>query len=64
MYIYTIKDNDEPATGDFLAFLEANQQKFLKNTLNLEYKPVKPITPIHLQYGERYVFSWFCGVLS
>ena len=24
MYIYTIKDNDEPATGDVLAFLEAN----------------------------------------
>mgnify|MGYP003401168197 len=23
MYIYTIKDNDEPATGDLLAFLEA-----------------------------------------
>lgn len=24
MYIYTIKDNDEPATVDVLAFLEAN----------------------------------------
>ena len=24
MYIYTIKNNDEPATGDVLAFLEAN----------------------------------------
>ena len=24
MYIYTIKDNYEPATGDVLAFLEAN----------------------------------------
>lgn len=24
MYIYTIKDNDEPATGDALAFLKAN----------------------------------------
>lgn len=27
MYIYTIKDNDEPATGDVLAFLEANTTK-------------------------------------
>lgn len=27
MYIYTIKDNDESATGDFLAFLEANAEK-------------------------------------
>ena len=27
MYIYTIKDNDEPATGDVLAFLEANATK-------------------------------------
>ena len=27
MYIYTIKDNNEPATGDFLAFLEANATK-------------------------------------
>ena len=27
MYIYTIKDNDEPATGDILAFLEANAVK-------------------------------------
>ena len=27
MYIYTIKDNDEPATGDVLAFLEANAAK-------------------------------------
>ena len=27
MYIYTIKYNDEPATGDFLAFLEANATK-------------------------------------
>ena len=27
MYIYTIKDNDEPATGDVLAFLEANTVK-------------------------------------
>ena len=27
MCIYTIKDNDEPATGDFLAFLEANAVK-------------------------------------
>ena len=43
MYIYTIKDNDEPATGDFLAFLEANAVKFLKNTLNLEYKPINEI---------------------
>ena len=24
MYIYVIKDNDEPATGDVLAFLKAN----------------------------------------
>lgn len=24
MYIYAIKDNDEPTTGDVLAFLEAN----------------------------------------
>ena len=29
MYIYTIKDNDEPATGDVLAFLEANATKLL-----------------------------------
>lgn len=29
MYIYTIKDNDESATGDFLAFLEANATKLL-----------------------------------
>ena len=27
MYIYTIKDNDEPATGDVVAFLEANATK-------------------------------------
>ena len=27
MYIYTIKYNDEPATGDVLAFLEANATK-------------------------------------
>lgn len=27
MYIYTIKDNDEPATVDVLAFLEANATK-------------------------------------
>ena len=27
MYIYTIKDKDEPATGDVLAFLEANATK-------------------------------------
>ena len=27
MYIYTIKDNDEPAAGDFIAFLEANAEK-------------------------------------
>ena len=27
MYIYAIKDNDEPATGDALAFLEANATK-------------------------------------
>ena len=27
MYIYTIKDNDEPATGDVPAFLEANATK-------------------------------------
>lgn len=27
MYIYTIKDNDEPATGDVLAFLEPNATK-------------------------------------
>ena len=27
MYIYTIKDNDEPATGDILAVLEANATK-------------------------------------
>ena len=27
MYIYIIKDNDEPATGDALAFLEANATK-------------------------------------
>ena len=27
MYIYTIKDNDEPATGDALTFLEANTTK-------------------------------------
>ena len=27
MYIYAIKDNDEPETGDFLAFLEANATK-------------------------------------
>ena len=27
MYIYTIKDNDEPATGDVLAFLDANATK-------------------------------------
>ena len=27
MYIYTIKDNDEPATGYVLAFWEANATK-------------------------------------
>lgn len=27
MYIYTIKDNNEPATGNVLAFLEANATK-------------------------------------
>ena len=27
MYIYTIKYNDEPATGDVLAFLDANATK-------------------------------------
>ena len=27
MYIYTIKDNDEPATGNALEFLEANATK-------------------------------------
>ena len=27
MYIYTIKDNDDPATGDVLAFLDANATK-------------------------------------
>ena len=27
MYIYAIKDNDEPATGDVLSFLEANATK-------------------------------------
>ena len=27
MYIYTIKDNDEPAIRDVLAFLEANATK-------------------------------------
>ena len=27
MYIYTIKDNDEPATGDVLTFLETNAEK-------------------------------------
>ena len=27
MYIYTINDNDEPAIGDVLAFLEANATK-------------------------------------
>ena len=27
MYIYTIKDNDEPATVDVLAFFEANATK-------------------------------------
>ncbi len=27
MYIYTIKDNNESATGDVLAFLEANATK-------------------------------------
>ena len=27
MYIYTIKDNDESATGNLLAFLEANATK-------------------------------------
>lgn len=27
MYIYTIKDNDESATGDVLTFLEANAEK-------------------------------------
>lgn len=27
MYIYTIKDNDESATGDVFTFLEANVEK-------------------------------------
>ena len=27
MYTYTTKDNDEPATGDVLAFLEPNVTK-------------------------------------
>lgn len=27
MCVYTIKDNDEPAPGDVLAFLEANATK-------------------------------------
>ena len=27
MYIYTIKDNDEHATGNVIAFLEANATK-------------------------------------
>ena len=27
MYIYTIKDNDKPATGEVLAFLEDNATK-------------------------------------
>ena len=27
MYIYVIKDNDEPATSDVLEFLEANATK-------------------------------------
>ena len=27
MNIYTTKGNDEPATGDVLAFLEANAEK-------------------------------------
>ena len=27
MYIYAIKDNDEPATGDVLAFFEAKATK-------------------------------------
>ena len=27
MYIYAIKGNDEPATGDVLTFLEANATK-------------------------------------
>ena len=27
MYIYAIKDNDKPTTGDVLAFLEANATK-------------------------------------
>ena len=27
MYIYAIKDNDEPATSNVLAFLEANATK-------------------------------------
>ena len=27
MYIYIIKDNDKSATGDILAFLEANATK-------------------------------------
>ena len=49
MYIYTIKDNDESATGDFWKLM---QRKFLKNTLNLGYKPINEIiihTPISLQ---------------
>ena len=27
MYIYAIKDNDEPTTGNVLAFLESNATK-------------------------------------
>ena len=27
MYIYTIKDNDEPATGDVLAFFGSQRNK-------------------------------------
>ena len=27
MYIYAIKGNDEPATGDVLAFMEVNATK-------------------------------------
>ena len=30
MYIYTIKYNDEPATGDVLAFLEAIKEELNK----------------------------------
>ena len=31
MYIYTAKDNDEPTTGNILAFLEVNATKISEN---------------------------------